>query len=428
MIIVCTLIMLLNLLFTPIGVEENPYQKRNSVIAGSAFSLEIRKNGDLYASGAYPGADYSEETGLKRVRLLSKVKSVVTNNNNIFAIKDDNSLLSWGTDNAEGQLGNGTDEAQDHPYKVMNKVAMCALGERHTLAVKKDHTLWGWGDNSEGQLGVGDDENSAVPMHIMNDVYAAAAGYDYSLAIKNDGSLWAWGNNSDGQLGVGNKLSSNTPIFVMNDVKYVTAGYSHCMAIKQDESLWTWGGNSSGELGNGSFEESLVPIKVMDDVKYTISNGSFCLALKTSGLLYTWGDNSCRQLGRDESVMEDPTPKPMMSDVAAIAAGDMHALAIKKDGTLWAWGDNSWGQIGINAGNYLRDDLARPQSAADSDIPMINDGPSPLANTLPVLIMKDVVAIDVDQLYSVAKKADASLWIWGMHDGRNILSIPTCID
>ncbi|HAV43566.1 TPA: hypothetical protein DCX15_06090, partial [bacterium] len=39
-------------------------------------------------------------------------------------------------------------------------------GGSHTLAIKKDGTLWAWGHNEEGQLGLGDTRDRYTPTRV----------------------------------------------------------------------------------------------------------------------------------------------------------------------------------------------------------------------------------------------------------------------
>jgi alpha-tubulin suppressor-like RCC1 family protein len=39
-------------------------------------------------------------------------------------------------------------------------------GDTHTVAIKKDGTLWAWGLNQDGQLGNGTNKNSHTPVQI----------------------------------------------------------------------------------------------------------------------------------------------------------------------------------------------------------------------------------------------------------------------
>jgi alpha-tubulin suppressor-like RCC1 family protein len=61
----------------------------------------------------------------------------------------------------------------------------------------------------------------------MNSVAAVSAGGTrstseygiHTLAVKKDGSLWAWGANQFGQLGDGTDVEHHVPIKVMDGVK-----------------------------------------------------------------------------------------------------------------------------------------------------------------------------------------------------------------
>lgn len=91
-----------------------------------------------------------------------------------------------------------------------------AAGDAHTVAIKKDGTLWAWGWNSCGQLGKGTNIDSNTPVQVGsdNDWQSVSAGQCYTIAIKKGGTLWAWGLNQDGQLGTGTNTNSRTPVRV----------------------------------------------------------------------------------------------------------------------------------------------------------------------------------------------------------------------
>ena len=78
----------------------------------------------------------------------------------------------------------------------------------------------------------------------------AACGY-HSLFVKSDGSLWGFGNNAHGELGLGDKTNRLTPIQILPyGVKQVISGVYHSLFIKSDGSLWGMGDNRDGQLGN----------------------------------------------------------------------------------------------------------------------------------------------------------------------------------
>ncbi len=74
-----------------------------------------------------------------------------------------------------------------------------------------------WGRNNSGQLGIESSEEVAphpIQVASLKDVIAIAAGGNHSLALKRDGTLWAWGYNFYGQLGDGSADNRPTPVRV----------------------------------------------------------------------------------------------------------------------------------------------------------------------------------------------------------------------
>ena len=96
-----------------------------------------------------------------------------------------------------------------------------AAGGWHSLALKTDGSIVGWGDNKYGQ---------ATPP-AGNDFVAISAGGKHSLALKTDGSIAGWGANSYGQA---------TPPSG-NDFVASSAGDDYSLAMNLDGSIVVWG-------------------------------------------------------------------------------------------------------------------------------------------------------------------------------------------
>ena len=69
----------------------------------------------------------------------------------------------------------------------LSGVTAIAAGGYHSLALKSDGTVVGWGATATGQ--------TTIPAGLSG-VIAIAAGYHHSLALKSDGTVVGWGDNT----------------------------------------------------------------------------------------------------------------------------------------------------------------------------------------------------------------------------------------
>jgi hypothetical protein len=145
---------------------------------------------------------------------------------------------------------------QTIPVKVANltDVAQVTAYGSHSLAVRTDGTVWGWGSNSYGQLGDGTTYQRSLPVQVpgLTGVVDVRTGWDCTIALKSDGTIWAWGANSVGQLGNGTTDASLTPVQVNipANVIRIESGWAHNLALRSDGMVWGWGQNTSGQLGH----------------------------------------------------------------------------------------------------------------------------------------------------------------------------------
>ena len=139
---------------------------------------------------------------------------------------------------------------------------MVAAGTAHTIALKKDGTVWTWGYNANGELGDGTSVTKYYPVQVvtgeqksstgyLENIIQIAAGSNHNLALAKDGNVWTWGYNASGQLGNGTGATSLLPVKVkgLTDIVSVAAGYSNSFAIRKDGTVWSWGYNSVLQLG-----------------------------------------------------------------------------------------------------------------------------------------------------------------------------------
>jgi len=97
----------------------------------------------------------------------------------------------------------------------------------------------------------------------LDEVEAISVGEYHVIAMKKDGSVWVWGNNRDGQLGDGTKTNKLSPVQLAGiDAVRIATGKSHSMVLKKDGTAWSWGKNESAQLGNGTTVNQLNPMEV----------------------------------------------------------------------------------------------------------------------------------------------------------------------
>ena len=336
-----------------------------------------------------------------------------------LAIKPDGGLWAWGA-NDDGLLGIGTSDFDNRtaPVRLGLKTDWVAVsaGSKHTAALKSDGSLWTWGVNNCGQLGYDTKKDNEygtsvskpqlTPLRVDQDSTWAAvsAGGNHTVALKKDGSLWAWGLNERGQLGDGSKTMRETPVRIGEESNWtaVSARVDYTLALKADGSLWAWGANDSGQLGDGTDDSRSAPIRVGADSDWAAVSAGWehTVAMKADGSIWAWGKNQQGQLGYDterefnlRKAQLTPRRVGTDSDWAVVSAGGDHTVALKGDGSLWAWGSNVGGQL-------------------DGKISDTKSQASPVR----IGAEANWVAVSASNGRTVAMKADGSIWGWGDPD------------
>ncbi len=152
---------------------------------------------------------------------------------------------------------------------ILSDIVSLGSGVNHLFMIKSDSTILAWGDNNRGQLGdgttVSQDSNIAVQVLGLSNVISIKGGQRHSIALKDDGTVWTWGWNGKGQLGNNTLIDELTPIQVpgLDSVIEISAGVLHCMARRADSTIWAWGQNAQGQLGNDTSLNTTIPVQMM---------------------------------------------------------------------------------------------------------------------------------------------------------------------
>ena len=271
-----------------------------------------------------------------------------------LALRSDGSLWSWGS-NGRGCLGRiaGTNQWSPTIITGVPPVTAVAAGQQHVLAVATNGTVWAWGWNMSQQLGAGTFSSmvwTPTPTLNLSNVIAVATGNDHSLALRADGSVWGWGDNSAGQLGDGTTVNRGSPVLVggVSNVVAIAAGQSHSVALRFDGTVWAWGKNDLGQLGDGTTTSRLSAVQVngVSNAVRIAAGEVSSIAVGDDGTVWAWGGNTHGQLGNFPVTNVVAARMTGVSNVVAYSAGYRHGIQMRADGVVLGTGRNDYGQVG----------------------------------------------------------------------------------
>ncbi len=155
------------------------------------------------------------------------------------------------------------------PWSVLDNVTAVAAGDSgHCLFLRNDGTVWSLGFNLHGQLGNGTrttNYGTASQISGLTSVTAIAAGDRHSIFLKNDRTLWTCGWATNGRLGLsddelaaaGNDLLFGQYLVVpklvgLTNVAAIGGGQTHSVATQSDGTVWAWGYNTFDQLSGAT--------------------------------------------------------------------------------------------------------------------------------------------------------------------------------
>ena len=137
-------------------------------------------------------------------------------------------------------------------------VIAITTGGYHTCALSSVGAVQCWGCNADGQLGDGTEEDRHTPTLVSglgSGIVAVSAGGGHTCAIDSVGEAKCWGWNWRGQLGNGTTDRSAFPVRVEGldtGVVAISTGHAHTCVLTSDAQAACWGFSMWGQLGDGA--------------------------------------------------------------------------------------------------------------------------------------------------------------------------------
>jgi alpha-tubulin suppressor-like RCC1 family protein len=338
-----------------------------AISLGKRHGLILASDGSLWSWGCdfvgWPvlglGSFTNNSTSLRRIGHETNWVSIQAGADHNLAIKLDGTLWTWGAsvrDRAGRNAKLMTAITAPAPAAPGNDWKQAAVGGIHSVALKRNGTLWAWGDNWSGAVGIESTNGSSVPVQVgsATNWIKVWAGICETVAMQSDGSLWYWGENpnpafkqKEGQIFV--------PTRVNPDTNWVDVGFgvNTVFAIKSDGTLWTWGRQAHVYTGAIDQTQDIIPTRIGTDCDWqsiSSSTGWWCNGLiKKDGSLWLMDAS-------DENPNGPRSPyKPVQfrrvkfqGDYVAYAGGAVHGAApgvhgpigvvLKGNGEVWTWG------------------------------------------------------------------------------------------
>jgi len=312
------------------------------VAAGGYFGLAVTGDGTVYSwsanwSGQLGDGTTDPHADPRPVPGLTGIVQVSAGDWHALAVDGSGAVWSWGG-NERGQLGDGTTGEEHSPHKVpgLTGITQVSAGSRFSLALRSDGTVLAWGANDWGELGDGTQNDSASPLTVggLDSVVqvAGAVGGNHSVALRADGTVWGWGANQFAQLGTGSEdpwmVTAPVRAAGVSGATQVAAGEGDTLAVV-DGHAWGWGGNYFGQLGDGTFTERPVPAPLgLDHVAQIASGYSNSAVRLADGTLWAWGNNTGGQgangslgTGATTTFVNQPAVVPGLAGVTQISLG-----------------------------------------------------------------------------------------------------------
>lgn len=151
---------------------------------GDSADYYIRRDGTLWVKGLAHRGQYGDGRLTATADFVSTARdAVMVKAHTGHAIYLSQSGVVMGTGgNRFGPLGaHGLGDKANRWGPLFDGARAIATGSRHSVAIRRDDSLWAWGEGF-----------AIEPRRLLGDVAAVAAGDTATIALGKDGSVWQW--------------------------------------------------------------------------------------------------------------------------------------------------------------------------------------------------------------------------------------------
>jgi len=244
--------------------------------------------------------------------LLTGVNKIYTSSNTFVALKNDNTVVSWGSDSIERDISGiiNADITEIYPtYYAF-------------YAKKSNNTIIRWGNvsDSESRRFIDISNNLTDIIKIVSN--AAAGSSTQWIGLKANGAVEVWGNITYITVPV-NDMSNNCIDIISN--KY-SGGSTAFAVLRKDGRVIIFGGLLTGGSNTTGVDINSNVIKV-------IGNQNGFSALKNDGSVVYWGNTDTSGY-----IAFDKTDTRYSSNCIKIIASERGFGVLKKDGSVLLYG------------------------------------------------------------------------------------------
>ena len=287
---------------------------------------------------------------------------------------------------------------------------MVAAGGSDSFVLRKDGSVWAWGENDKGQLGTGKEpapndldpnnmttQNKDVPAKLkIRGVKGISAGEHYTFFLKADGSVWGAGYFTGIPTpSFGDEERLPAPVEGLEDIVITALSPGGEDFFLTDEKRVVIAFGSAGD------RRTLVEVNETPRWKAVAAGREHYLVLGEDKRVYSWGNDEYGQTG---AAGDDKYPgfsrvqfTGAYPDIVDICAGSDHSLALDANGDVWGWGLDQQRQVGAISPDQCDDDRRCHKSATKA---------FSMQST-------NAKAIACGKVHSVALDEDGMVWVWG---------------